>query len=315
MRVPLELTDLLAIAIRDLVWYKKSVIALLRECGVPAGIVVEAERMYKDGDKTIPVIKHVLDRCANQAEEGVLPQRTLLTRIYRWPSLTTVPADRRDAARAALTAFQGGFDRFQKTQEYQRAQEAQEREMHAERAERRSLSDLDHAKLHGFRDEFDRISSIKNPNERGLALERLMNDIIAYYAEDSRGAIRRTGEQIDGSFKLDSHWHYVEVRWKDEQTTAADISVLRDRARSSFGGDTKALFISLNGFTKECLDSLVNMGDERVILMDGYDLRCVLNCDIALDVLLAEKQASLVREKRPFTSAAGIVQSRRGAGR
>ncbi|MFN7429336.1 MAG: hypothetical protein ACK5TP_01995, partial [bacterium] len=92
-------------------------------------------------------------------------------------------------------------------------------------------------------------------------------------------------------------------------------SVLRDRARDSYGGDTKALFISINGYSGECLESLANKSDERVILMDGYDLRCVLNCDIALDVLLAEKQAAQVRDKRPFVSATEIIAARNGARR
>ena len=314
MRVPLELADLLATAIRDLVWYKKSIVSFLRECSVPEGIVVEATRMYETGDKTIPVVKHVLERCSNQGDEGALAQRTLLTRIYHWPSLTTIQEDRRDKARGSLTAFKGGFDRFQRTRQYQQAQQAQERQMQAERIERRALSELDHQKLHGFRDEFDRVSMIEDPNARGLALEPLVNKIFDYYGEDSKGPVRRVGEQIDGTLKFDSHWFYVEIRWKAEKTSAKDVSVLRDRARDSYGGDTKALFISMSGFTDECLQSLANKSDERVILMDGYDLRCVLNCDIALDVLLAEKQAALVRDQRPLVSASEIIQSRRGGG-
>jgi len=86
------------------------------------------------------------------------------------------------------------------------------------------------------------------------------------------------------------------------------VSVLRDRAKNAFGGDTKALFISFNGFSDECLDSLATLSDERVTLMDGFDLRCVLDCQIALDLLLAEKQAELVQNKRAFVSAREIIE-------
>jgi len=135
-----------------------------------------------------------------------------------------------------------------------------------------------------------------------------MNRVFTYYSEQSRGAFNRTGEQIDGLFYFDKHWYYVEIRWKDEKANAADISVLRDRAKNAYGGDTKALFISFNGYSDDCLKSLSGKGDERVILMDGYDLRCVLNCDIAFDVLLARKQADLVQNQRPFVSAAAIIK-------
>ncbi len=56
--------------------------------------------------------------------------------------------------------------------------------------------------------------------------------------------------------------------------------------------------------------SLVGRGDERVVLMDGFDLRCVLDCQIAFDVLLAEKQAEVVQNKRPFIGAAEIIAKR-----
>ena len=147
--------------------------------------------------------------------------------------------------------------------------------------------------------------------ERGDRFQDLMNRIFDYYCEDSRGAFERTGEQIDGRFYFDKHWYFVEVRWKQEKANAADVSVLRDRAKRGYGGDTKALFISFNGFSPDCLASLSGQGDERVILMDGYDLRCILDCQIAFDVLLAEKQAELVQNNRSWVSAADIIQRRR----
>jgi hypothetical protein len=49
---------------------------------------------------------------------------------------------------------------------------------------------------------------------------------------------------------------------------------------------------------------------ERVILFDGADLRCVLDCQVAFDVLLAEKQVELVKNKRPFVSAFEIIASK-----
>jgi hypothetical protein len=309
MRVPQDIAGLFACAVRDVLWYKRSVVALLRDCEVPAGIVAE-ESAYADGGKTIPVVKQVLELCASAGDSGTQAVRKLLTKLYYWNDCHTIAADRKDAAVASLKAFRAGHDRFKAQSDYQAAQKAQEKKMDAERHEQRAITALNHSKLHKFRDRFDAVAAITDEAARGRALEPLLDEVFAYYGEDSKGPIRRKGEQIDGCVKLDSHWHYVEIRWKNEKTNAADISVLRDRARNSFGGDTKALFISMNGFSQECLDSLVNQGDERVILMDGYDLRCVLNCDIALDVLLAEKQAALITDRIPFASAKEIMHAR-----
>jgi hypothetical protein len=144
----------------------------------------------------------------------------------------------------------------------------------------------------------------------GIGFRDLMNRIFRYYCDQSRGDFSRRGEQIDGLFYFDKHWHYVEVRWTKAKASAADVSVLRDRAKSAFGGDTKALFISFNGFSGECLDSLATLSDERVTLMDGFDLRCVLDCQIAFDLLLAEKQAELVQNRCAFVGARETMENR-----
>jgi Restriction endonuclease len=170
---------------------------------------------------------------------------------------------------------------------------------------------LDHAKLQAFRDEFDVVYSLTNPHERGNRFEKLMNDIFSYYNERSEGPFSRTGEQVDGLIYFDKHWYLVEIRWKADKSNAADVSVLRDRASRAFGGDTKALFISFNGFSQDCLDSMLGGDHERVILFDGGDLRCVLDCQIPFDLLLAEKQLELVKNKRPNVSAFEIIARRR----
>jgi hypothetical protein len=115
---------------------------------------------------------------------------------------------------------------------------------------------------------------------------------------------------VDGLFYFDKHWYLVEIRWKGEKSNSADVSVLRDRASRSFGGDTKALFVSFNGFSKDCLEAMTGGDYERVILFDGSDLRCVLDCQIAFDLLLQEKQIELVKNKRPWVSAIEIIMSR-----
>jgi hypothetical protein len=310
MKIPQDISNLVAICIRDVLWFRQNVTNFIEECGVPAGIMVEVRRMAKDKTPTIKVIHHVLERLGGQGEEGAGPARLMLTKMYYWNDLHTIAPDRKDQAIASLKAFREGFDRYHAQKEYLDEQKAQERRMHTERASRGQVKNLDHSTLHGFREEFDRASVLADKQDRGNRLEALMNKIFDYYCEDSKGPIRRIGEQLDGLFKLDNHWHYVEVRWKDEKSNAADVSVLRDRAKSGYGGDTKALFISFNGFTSECLQSLSNQSDERVVLMDGFDLRCVLNCDIAFDVLLAEKQAQLVGNKRSFVSASEIMAVR-----
>lgn len=311
-RLPTDLSNLLAIAIRDVIWFKDRVLSFLATCGVPPGIMVEVRRMRREGAATLKIVHHVLDRLAAQGDEGDRVAREIMTRMHYWNDLHSVKPDKKDDAVKSLKELREAVKRFQAQDSYRRDQEAREVSMQKQRADRGRLSQLDHAKLQAFRDEFDEVFGIEDRRERGDRFEALMNKVFDYYCEQSKGSFRRIGEQIDGQFYFDKHWYYVEIRWREQQSNAGDISVLRDRAAAAFGGDTKALFISFHGFTDECLASLAGRTHERVVLMDGYDLRCVLDCKIGFDVLLSEKQAEIVRQKdaRPFISAREIIARR-----
>jgi hypothetical protein len=303
--LPPDISNLLAVTVRDVIWFKDGVYSFLSSSGVPKPLLAEVRRTMRT-TPTIKLVRYVLDEL--KGEEGQLVARKMLTNMYYWNDLQTIPADRKDAAITSLKALREAYKRFEAQEKYQ--QEQREKLMHESRIERAQLSELDHAKLQAFRDEFDRVHGLSDQQDRGNRFQDLMNQIFNYYCEESKGAFQRTGEQIDGLFYLEKHWWYVEIRWKKEKATAADVSVLRDRARAAFGGDTKALFISFNGYSPDCLGSLSGRADERVILMDGFDLRCVLDCQIAFDVLLAEKQADIVQSKRPFVSVSEIVARR-----
>jgi hypothetical protein len=304
--LPPDIANLLAVAIRDVIWFKDGVYSFFKSCGVPKPVLDEAKGVRHE--PTIRIVRFVLDKLDDRGQDGELIARDMLTKMYYWNDMHSVAEERRDRAIASLKALRESYSRYDAQLKYQKEQK--EKEMHASRVDRTLMSELDHGKLQSFRDEFDLVHSISNSIERGNRFQDLLNRIFQYYCEDSKGSFNRTGEQIDGLFYFEKHWWYVEVRWRREKASAADVSVLRDRARDAFGGDTKALFISFNGFSKDCMDSMTGKGDERVILMDGFDLRCVLDSQIAFDILLAEKQADIVQNRCSFVSASEIISRR-----
>lgn len=308
MRLPVDVSNLLAVAVRDAIWFKRNVRAFLQDCSIPQPFLGQALKLIDEKQPTIKVMQFLFERLDMAGEKGELPLRMMLTKMIRWKDFYSLPPDQQRQARASINALKQAYDTYEAESKYK--QEQQEQRMHDERAVRSQMKELNHSTLYGFRDEFDAVCVLKDPQARGNKFQDLMNRIFNYYSEQSRGSFNRDGEQIDGLFYFDKHWWYVEIRWKKDRANAADVSVLRDRAKAAFGGDTKALFISFNGFSEECLSSLANRSDERVLLMDGTDLRDVLDCAIAFDVLLAEKQADIVQNKRPFVAARTIILRR-----
>lgn len=298
-RLPQDITQLLATCIRDLLWYKNNVYGFLRECGVPTAVMLDIER--KREMPTVKMIPYVLDALYERGDEGFLVARTMLTKIYYWKDIHSVPPDRKDAAVASLKVLQQAHKTMMAQDRYQSEVRSQ-----SEREDRLKTRPLDHKLLQDFRDRFDAIFFLE-PHKRGDEYEALLNDIFAYYFPTAFQGFTRAGEQLDGQFYFDGHWYYIEVRWRNEPASAADISVLRDRARSGFAGDVRAVFISYNGYSPECLESL-EASQERVILLTGYDFRSVLETEVALDVLLHRIQAYLVQQKATYVSARQILQ-------
>jgi len=200
MRLPQDLANLLAIAIRDLVWFHKNVRSFLSESGVPSSILIEADAMRRDKKATIPIIHHVLDRLAENGAEGFAVARKMLTRIFYWNDLHSVSADRKESAVKSLQAFRAGYERFRQQHEYQ---EEVERASHEDRIKRSVIHTVDHERLRSFRVEFDKVYSMTDRQQRGNDFQALMNQIFDYYSEQSKGAFNRTGEQIDGLFYFD----------------------------------------------------------------------------------------------------------------
>jgi hypothetical protein len=312
MRVPQDIANPLAVAIRDVLWYKANVLSFYKECGLPKTLLTEVQKQQQAGTPTIKTVHYILDDLDAYGDEGWVIAKRILTKMNFWKDMKSIAPERRQQAAESLAVFRAVMKEFQAQQEYLERKEREDREraMQEEREARGRITQLDHAKLQGFRDEFDAVYILQDKKERGDRFEVLMNKIFGYYSERSEGPFKRTGEQVDGLFYFDKHWYLVEIRWKAEKSNAADVSVLRDRASRSFGGDTKALFVSFNGFSQDCLESMTGGDYERVILFDGSDLRAVLDCQIAFDLLLAEKQIELVKNRKPWVCALEIIRRR-----
>ena len=309
MPLPQDIANLLAVAVRDVIWYKDRVYDFFKSNNVPPVILKEVKKLQQEKVPTIKIVHYVLGELEKFGDAGWVISKKLLTSMHYWKDLQSIEPERKPKAEKSLAELRQACDAYIREQALEERQESErrEKEMHQTRVERAQMTALDHKLLQSLRDEFDEIYPLTDAQKRGNRFEQLLNRIFKYYGERSEGSFNRVGEQLDGLFYFDKHCYYVEARWKRQKTNAGDISKLRDRAVSGFGGDTKALFISFEGYTKDCLDSLIGRTDERVLLMDGGDVRLILDCQIAFDVLLAEKQIDIVRNRRPFVSGFEII--------
>ena len=70
MRLPQDLANLVAVAVRDANWYKPSVFGFLKECGVPELLMKDVRGLQQENTPTVKIVHHVLDRLDTFDEPG-----------------------------------------------------------------------------------------------------------------------------------------------------------------------------------------------------------------------------------------------------
>jgi len=124
------------------------------------------------------------------------------------------------------------------------------------------------------------------PQPRGFAYERFWRELFDANGLQARSSFRLVGEQIDGSFVLDSETYLLEAKWRGPQTIAADLHAFQGKLEQKAHW-TRGLFVSDSGFSE---DGLVAFGSgKRVVCMDGLDLHDMLDRGITFQEVMARK--------------------------
>lgn len=120
-----------------------------------------------------------------------------------------------------------------------------------------------------------------NPQARGFAFEKFLQDLFALFGLSPRGAFRLVGEQIDGSFQIGTDVYLVEAKWHDQQTSIADLLVFREKVESKATW-SRGLFISHGGFTPDGLQAFSKGRSTNIIGMTAQDIYFILEGEISL---------------------------------
>jgi hypothetical protein len=135
-------------------------------------------------------------------------------------------------------------------------------------------------------------------HQRGFAFEKLLADIFEAHGLAPRGSFRLVGEQIDGSFVVNSDTYLLEAKWQAELTPQSDLVIFREKVESKATW-ARGLFVSNSGFTQDGLTAFARGRATNIIGMNGQDLYFILSGEIPLlDVIL--KKARRATETGDF---------------
>src|ERR1051326_5968871 len=105
MRVPQDVVTPLAIAIRDVLWYKPKVLAFFKDCELPRQLLAEVRQQQSASIATIKIVHFVLDELEQYGDEGWVTAKPILTKMNYWKDTNSIEPERKQKALASLAAF------------------------------------------------------------------------------------------------------------------------------------------------------------------------------------------------------------------
>lgn len=126
------------------------------------------------------------------------------------------------------------------------------------------------------------------PKQRGFAFERFLQDLFEAHGLAARHAFRLVGEQIDGSFELNSDIYLLEAKWQSKPTAQDDLLIFREKCESKSTW-TRGLFVSHSGFSSDGIAAFARGRATNIVGMTGEDLYFILNGEIPLIEAITRK--------------------------
>ncbi|WP_157805826.1 restriction endonuclease [Bacillus sp. mrc49] len=146
-----------------------------------------------------------------------------------------------------------------------------------------------------FLKELIKLISYSNPQKRGFAFEKYLENLFLECGMDPRGSFKLEGEQIDGSFTLYNEVYLLEAKWTDKRIAKPDLVNFNDKvgSKSRF---TRGLFISYAGYTKEALTTFDKGRNVNIVLMTIQELVICLERNIDIKEMIWWKVRTLGEE-------------------
>lgn len=136
-----------------------------------------------------------------------------------------------------------------------------------------------------FLTELQQLSGLQGQT-RGYGFEKFLKDVFDKFGLQARDAFRLRGEQIDGSFLLQSEIYLLEAKWQNKPSDIGDLHTFSGKVEEKAGW-TRGLLISYCGFS---VDGLHAFGrGKKVICMDGFDMSEAFMRELPLNVVLDRK--------------------------
>ena len=184
-------------------------------------------------------------------------------------------------AAQAVKALRNQYNAHASLLEEQEQIETRRKNAHEERLRNDEVRN----ELENLNQQFSRLVSSLDAQDRGYALERLLNSVFKLFDLDPRASFRCEGEQIDGAFTFEGIDYVVEAKWQEKPIGLQQLDAFAGRISRRLD-NTLGLYVAINGYSADAVRRHSASGRAVMILIDGSHLMAVLEGRIDLLQLL-----------------------------
>lgn len=310
---PPDLFNLLVDTIPRLNKSKKDLLLFFQNVGVPKEylqqyhvLLVRNRSQFKKYDVT----REVLTFLNEHPEKMLGVRRKLLQRVIEFESFDICYPNDKDRAKANVSDIKKLVklkDTVTKYENFLSKEQNEKVKIQQEKAEK-----IRESKEH-FEElckKFDQLFTIQSPQERGKKLEKVLNEIFAYFnigiKEDFVVYDDETGknyEQIDGVVEINHYLTLIEMKW--EKTPIGADKVGRFMSRLLVRKNVDGIIISYSSFTETAIPTAKDaLAISVLALVDLKDIFDVLNQKKDLAEYFSEviKNVKLYKTPKPVVS-------------
>lgn len=243
---------------------------------------VRGARAYQRAPKRF-VSQELLNRLQGMGSDGDRILSSLFTQFING-TFHDASQSARDAIDALKAQAQADAKRKKETR---REKEDQRREIEEaaqrRKSEARMVKEATRDRLLG---ELEALMVESNAQSRGYMFEKFLEGYFDAEGLNPRGSFKIVGEQIDGSFVWGGNVYLVEAKWQKEPVAGADFGAFMYKIEGK-SADTRGLYVAINGYAPQALESLGSKGATKFVCIDGAHLFRSLQPSQSLNSLLS----------------------------
>ncbi len=281
MAFPSDIKSAMRECVLKLLWAKDDIVSFFSNNGcTKSDISVLGD--YKELNRA-KIVNLMFEHLASKSDEGLGQFRAMLQSLVNWAHFDSFYFDKlkkldRDEAQRSiehlkqLQEIRDHKIRDQKIQREQRDREAQN--------PKKTLEELktSHISL---------IQGSLPSNKRGYELERILQELSKLSSLEVTEPFRVKGEQIDGAIKFDGEHYIIEAKWQDKESANEPVYQFASKVQGKMYG--RGIFVSVNGFSNNVVQSLITGKAIRTIFVDGGDLIMVFEGFLSFSDMIDKK--------------------------